>query len=106
MAVRLNAEKAEGEQLAIKIIFTDLDESYLLTLNNSVLRHKQVEKSAPADATLELTHELFVDIALGIAGMKETLLSDELNIEGSTLDLVNFFSMLEKPQGRFNIITP
>lgn len=106
MSVRLIAEKAEGVDLSVKITFTDLNESYLLSVNNSVLHHKKVPSHTQADATLALTQPLFVDIIIGEAGLKDTLFGDDLNIEGSKLDLISFFSMLDKPMGTFNIVTP
>jgi alkyl sulfatase BDS1-like metallo-beta-lactamase superfamily hydrolase len=106
MAVRLKAEDAEGESVVIKITFTDLKESYLLTLKHSVLHNRLVSEDTPADATLSLTRPLFVDLLIGRAGLKELLFSDEISFEGSRLDLIGFFSMLDKPQGRFNIVTP
>lgn len=106
MAVRLLADKAEGVSTSVKITFTDLNESYLLTVNNSVLHHKQVAADTKADATLKLTQPLFVSIIVGEAGLKDTLFSDDLSIEGSKLDLISFFSMLDKPMGTFNIVTP
>jgi alkyl sulfatase BDS1-like metallo-beta-lactamase superfamily hydrolase len=106
MAVRLNGPDAEGKKLNIKISFTDINESYLLSLNNSVLRHKKVDTNTPADATLNLTQPLFVDIIIGKAGLKDTLFGDELSVEGSTLDLISFFGLLDKPKGTFPIVTP
>ncbi len=106
MSVRIMADKAEGETLSVKITFTDLNESYLLTLNNSVLHHRKVNANTQADATLKLTQPLFVSIIVGEAGLKDTLFGDDLSVEGSKLDLIHFFSMLDKPMGTFNIVTP
>jgi len=106
MSVRLIADKAEGENVSVKITFTDLNESYLLTVNNSVMHHQKVAANAQADATLKLTQPLFVSIIVGEAGLKDTLFGDDLSVEGSKLDLINFFSMLDKPLGTFNIVTP
>ncbi|GAA6134252.1 alkyl sulfatase dimerization domain-containing protein [Oceaniserpentilla sp. 4NH20-0058] len=106
MSVRLIDKKAEGVNTRIKITFSDLNESYLLTVNNSVFHHKAVEAHTPADATLTLTKDLFVKIIIGEAGIKDTLFSDDLSIDGSKLDLVSFFGMLDNPVGRFNIVTP
>ncbi|TKV69642.1 MBL fold metallo-hydrolase [Marinobacter panjinensis] len=106
MAVRLNADDAEGKSTTIKVTFTDLQESYLLTLQNSVLHHRKISDDTSADATLKLTRPLFVDILVGNAGLKELLFSDDLSFEGSKLDLIGFFRMLDKPEGRFNIVTP
>jgi alkyl sulfatase BDS1-like metallo-beta-lactamase superfamily hydrolase len=75
-------------------------------LNNSVLHHKQVSKDTPADATLNLTQSLFVKIIIGEAGLKETLFGDELSIDGSKLDLISFFGLLDKPEGTFNVVVP
>ncbi len=106
MSVRLIADKAEGKTLDVKINFTDLNESHLLMLKNSVLHHKQVNKEVAADATLNLTKSLFIKLIIGEAGLKETLFSDDLSIEGSKLDLISFFSLLDKPEGKFNLVTP
>ena len=106
MAVRLNGPEAESKSITIKIVFTDLNESYLLSLNNSVLRHKKVAMGTQADATLNLTQPLLVDIITGKAGIKDTLFGDDLSVDGSKLDLISFFSLLQQPKGNFNIVTP
>jgi alkyl sulfatase BDS1-like metallo-beta-lactamase superfamily hydrolase len=106
MAVRLNGPAAEGKKITIKIVFIDLNESYLLNLNNSVLRHKKVATGTQADATLNLTQPLLVDIITGKAGIKDTLFGDDLSVDGSKLDLISFFSLFQQPKGNFNIVTP
>lgn len=106
MAVRLKAEDAEGEHTTVRITFTDLGESYLLTLQNSVLHHRLASADTPADASLSVTRPLFVDLLIGRAGLKELLFSDEIQFGGSRLDLIGFFSLLDKPEGRFNLVSP
>jgi alkyl sulfatase BDS1-like metallo-beta-lactamase superfamily hydrolase len=105
MSVRLNSDSADGEHYRVALVFTDLDERYLLEVKNSVLHHRVFDGSE-VDATLFLTHELFVHILINQAGVRETLLSDDLSIDGSLLDLIGFFSLFDKPQGKFNIVTP
>ena len=106
MAVRLNGPDAEGVELRVNFVFTDLGESYLLDISNAVLHHRPSEPDAPADATLRMTHGMFLSLLLGQAGLKDLLLSDELELQGSKLDLLKFFSLLDKPEGRFNIVIP
>lgn len=106
MAVRLNSNKAIGKNLTIKITFTDLKKSYLLKVNNSVLHHREASDSAPTNATLRLTHPLFIDILVGQTNLKDLLFTNELSLEGSKIDLLSFFSLLDRPQGTFNIVTP
>lgn len=117
MAVRLNSEKAKDEVFNIVLNFTDINESYLLKVDNSVLHHYVLEKgsieqdfvdknTAKINASLSLTHSLFVKILIGKAGIKNTLFSDDLSVDGSIFDLVNFFRLFDTPAGNFNIVTP
>ncbi len=117
LSVRLNGPKAEGENYAIKINFSDKDLSYVLNIENSVLYHQSTKSwnSSQLDntgskqainATLNVKHELFIDMLIGRAGLKKTLFSDDLSIDGSKLDLLAFLSLFDRPMGDFNIITP
>jgi alkyl sulfatase BDS1-like metallo-beta-lactamase superfamily hydrolase len=111
MSVRLNGPKAEGKDYTIKINFTDKNLSYVLNLENSVLYHQSSESSqnkttAPINATLNVKHELFIDMLIGRAGLKATLFSEDLSIDGSKLDLLGFLSLFDRPMGDFNIVVP
>jgi alkyl sulfatase BDS1-like metallo-beta-lactamase superfamily hydrolase len=65
MATRINGPKADGLNMIVNIVFTDLDESYVLNLENAVLHHRQAPNSPDANATLTLTHTLFEDADRG-----------------------------------------
>lgn len=105
MAGRLNGPKAEGKELSINFVFTDLGEGRHLWLENAVLHHEALTGQT-ADATLTLTHPLFLKLVTGTAGLRDTLLSDDLDVDGSRIDLVRFFALFDKPDGRFAIVTP
>ena len=106
MAVRLNGPQAAGVELSVNIVLTDLGESHLLEIGNAVLHHRPSDPEARADATLKLTHEMFLAMLTGRAGLKDLLLSEEIELQGSKLDLLKFFSLLDKPDGRFNMVEP
>ena len=106
MAVRLNGPAADGKQFVVNIIFKDINESYVLTVENSVLHHKKADPEPNANGTLKLTHDLFLKMAIGKAGIKDTIFSDDLETSGSKIDLVRFFLLFDKPKGTFNIVTP
>jgi alkyl sulfatase BDS1-like metallo-beta-lactamase superfamily hydrolase len=106
MAVRLNAADAEGKDLTVNLVLTDLNETYVLKVKNSVLHYTAGKPDARANATLRLTHELYLKMLTGKARLKDTLMSDDLQVEGSRLDLVRFFALFEKPEGTFNMVTP
>lgn len=106
IAVMLNGEKADGESFVFNFIFTDLAETHILSLENAVLQQRRGEPAAKANATLRITHALFVKMLVGQAGIRETLFSDDISIEGSRIDLLQFFAMLDPPNDVFNIVTP
>jgi alkyl sulfatase BDS1-like metallo-beta-lactamase superfamily hydrolase len=105
MAASLNASKADGKNLKINLIFSDTKQSYVLRIQNSVLHHAQKAPEKDANATLTLTQPFFLKMVLGQAGGKDLLLSDQTKIDGSTIDLASFFSMLDKAPGNFSIVT-
>jgi alkyl sulfatase BDS1-like metallo-beta-lactamase superfamily hydrolase len=106
MAVRLDGPAASGKTMMLNVVFTDIGQSFVLTLKNSVLHHRAAPPDPGADVTLEITHDLFVRMLTGLAGLKETLFSDQLTVRGSRLDLLNFLRLLDRPRGDFNIVTP
>ncbi len=106
MAVRLNGPDAAGVGLSVNFVFTDLGESYLLTIGNSVLHHRPAAPETVSDATLRLTHEAFISMLLGEVGLMELLTSDGIELEGSKLDLLKFLGLFDKPGSRFNIVIP
>jgi alkyl sulfatase BDS1-like metallo-beta-lactamase superfamily hydrolase len=106
MAAGLDGPAADGKSLKVNLVLTDLKESHVLWIENAVLHHRQAEPAADANATLRLTHELFVRMMAGTAGAKDMLMSDDLKIEGSRLDLVRFFGLIDKAPGTFAIVTP
>jgi alkyl sulfatase BDS1-like metallo-beta-lactamase superfamily hydrolase len=106
MAVMLNGPKADGKTFTLNINFTDLNETYVLELENAVLHRRKGNPAPDANATIHITHPLFVKMLTGGAGIRDILFSDDVSVEGSKLDLVTFFALLEAPNGVFNIVTP
>ena len=106
MAARLDPDKAAGKEMTLNLMFTDVGASYVLELKNSVLRHYTRAPDPNANVTLKVTKDLYLRMLTGTAGLKETLFGDELEVQGSRIDLIAFFRLLDKPQGTFNIVVP
>lgn len=106
ISVRLKGEEAEGLDMLINIVFTDLNDSYVLELKNSVLHYREGAPAPNANATINITHPMFMKLLVGQAGAKEIVFSGDFKIDGSKLDLVKFFGLLDQPRGDFNIVTP
>ena len=106
MAAQLNGPEAEGVELSLKVNFTDLQQSYFLWIENSVLHHRIAEQGEEADATLNISHGLFLDVILGTVKLAGLLTSDQLSLEGSRIDLMRFFALLDKNEEPFAIVEP
>ncbi|MGH8480919.1 MAG: alkyl/aryl-sulfatase, partial [Nevskiaceae bacterium] len=106
MAAALNGPEAEGEDLRINLVLTDTRESHVLWIEHAVLHHRKAPPASDADATLALTHDMFVRLVAGAAGARDLLLSDEVKVTGSRVDLGRFFGLLDKAPGTFAVVTP
>jgi alkyl sulfatase BDS1-like metallo-beta-lactamase superfamily hydrolase len=106
MATNLDGPAAEGKDYKINLVLSDTRESFVLWIENAVLHYRKAAPAADANATLTLTKGIFIKMIAGTAGVKDTLLSDDLKVTGSKIDLVRFFLLIDKPPGTFAIVTP
>lgn len=106
MAAQLNGPEAEGENFSFRVELSDKGQSYVLWIENAVLHHAVDDGSIETDTQIRLTHELFMKVMLGQASLMELVGSDELEIDGSSLDLLKFLSLLDKQSEPFNIVEP
>ena len=106
MAAGLNGPAAEGKTLKVNLVLTDTKESFVLWIENAVLHFRKAPPAADANATLTLTKGIFVKMMAGTAGFKDTLMSDQLKVAGSKVDLIRFFMLIDKSPGTFAIVTP
>lgn len=102
----LDGQKADGKTFTLTINFTDLQEVHTLELANAVLHHRTGKAATEADATIDITHALFVRMLTGSAGAREILFSDDVSVSGSRLELVKFFALLDSPEPVFEIVRP
>ncbi|GHD28913.1 alkyl/aryl-sulfatase [Halioglobus pacificus] len=106
MAASIDGERAADASYVINMTFTDTGEVIVLTLSNGVLRYREGEKALDANAGITLTRELFLSILLGNAGLRDTLLGDDLSVEGSRLDLLGFFRLFQPLEPVFEVVRP
>jgi alkyl sulfatase BDS1-like metallo-beta-lactamase superfamily hydrolase len=106
MAVRLNGEDADGKRYTFNFVFTDVGETHVLEVENAVLHHRRADPVPDADATVRLTRDLLVQLGTGQAGLKDLVMSDALQVDGSRLKLLGFLSLLDTPDPTFPIVTP
>jgi alkyl sulfatase BDS1-like metallo-beta-lactamase superfamily hydrolase len=106
LSARLNGPKAEGRDTKLNMVFTDLNESWVLWLENAVLHAAPRAADPAAIATVRLTRGMLVRLVTGQEGLRDLVFSDELAVEGSKLELVSFLTLLDRPGPPFPIVTP
>lgn len=104
LAVQLNPEKAAGKKLTLGMTFTDLNESYVLMVENSVLNYSN--KPAATDARVTLTKEVFDKLQAGDLSTEQAIQAGAIKIDGRREALKEFVGLFEKPPFWFNIVTP
>jgi alkyl sulfatase BDS1-like metallo-beta-lactamase superfamily hydrolase len=105
MAASLNGPAAAGKNYVIQLQITDLNENYILWLENSVLHYQSGITSMKPDASLRITKLLLVKLLAGAAGLTDIMASDEFALDGSRIDFVNFMRLIDKASANFAIVT-
>ncbi|MFO6421950.1 alkyl/aryl-sulfatase [Motilimonas sp. KMU-193] len=105
LSVRINPEKAAGKTFTINVNFTDLEEQYTLSVENSVLNYttKVIDKPSVG---LTLTKAKLDEIQLGQTTMEQAVVAGDVKIEGDAKVFEDFVGMLDNFNFWFNIVTP
>ena len=106
LAVRLNADKAAGKSMTINWVFTDLNERYAMTLNNSALTYRSDAAHARPVATLRLSRPVLNSIITGKAKISDAISQGQLEVTGDQQSVAALFGMLDSFAPSFNIVTP
>lgn len=106
LGVRLNAAKAEGKTIVINWTFTDLNETYVMNLENSALTHTSGKLSDKADASVTLTRAALDAITLKQRTFLGSVLTGDVSVGGNPLKLRELFGMLDEFSTGFEIVEP
>ena len=105
LAVRLDGEAADGEDMVLNFTFPDLNVTHVITIENAVLHHKQGKADPNADVTITQDHETFVDIAVQKLDPLDAMLDGKLKVD-NLLAMRKFKSMTIDPDLTFDIVLP
>ena len=105
MAASLDGPAAEGKDWTINLVLSDTRDTYVLWLENAVLHFRKGAAAPGAKATLTLTKDFFIRMMAGSVGLKDAVMSDDVHVVGSTVDLLRFLSLFDKAAGTFPIVT-
>ncbi len=106
LAIRLNGPKAGGMKLTVNLKFTDTGETFVLRLDNSVLSHEAGEQADAPDAGITLSRTVFHEILLSKWALVKRIAGGDIKVEGNKLKLTELFSLLDKFDPWFNVVTP
>lgn len=106
LGVRLNAPKAEGKHIVINWTFTDLNQTYVMNLENSALTHTSGKLADNADASVTLTRAALDAITLKQRTFLGSVATGDVSIRGNPLKLRELFSMLDDFTPDFEIVEP
>ncbi|MGD9839296.1 MAG: alkyl/aryl-sulfatase [Afipia sp.] len=106
LGVRLNAAKAEGKKIVINWTFTDLNQTYVMNLENSALTHTAGKLSDKADASVTLTRAALDAITLKQRTFLGSVLTGDVSIGGNPLKLRELFGLLDEFSTGFEIVEP
>ncbi|MBW2293780.1 MAG: MBL fold metallo-hydrolase, partial [Deltaproteobacteria bacterium] len=106
LAVRLDSEKAEGDDSVLNFVFSDIDETHVIELENAVLHHTLGDPHPDADATVTMTRDTWNLLIAKQTTLQKEIVGGGIEVEGSVIDLVQFFAMLDEPNPRFGIVIP
>jgi alkyl sulfatase BDS1-like metallo-beta-lactamase superfamily hydrolase len=105
LGVRLNAAKAEGKKMAINWNFTDSNQQFVLTLENSALTHI-TGRQPDADATVTLSRATLDAITLKETSFPAAVLAGKVKIDGDRAKLAELMSMLDTFEPMFPVVEP
>jgi alkyl sulfatase BDS1-like metallo-beta-lactamase superfamily hydrolase len=106
LGVRLNAAKAEGKTIVINWTFTDLNQTYVMNLENSALTHTAGKRSDNADVSVALTRATLDAITLKQRSFLGSIATGDVSIRGNPLKLAELFGLLDEFSPGFEIVEP
>ncbi len=105
LGVRLDAAKAEGKKLVINWNFTDSNQQFVLTLENSALTHIAGQQPG-ADATVTLSRATLDAVTLKETSFPAAVLTGKVKIDGDRAKLAQLMSMLDTFEPMFPVVEP
>jgi alkyl sulfatase BDS1-like metallo-beta-lactamase superfamily hydrolase len=106
MATRLNGERAAETRLVVNWDFTDVDEQWVLTVENAALSTRSGRLDPDAGATVTLTRAAMDAVTLGESTLERELGAGSIAISGDAATLVIFFGLLDDLEPGFEIVAP
>lgn len=106
LAVRLNAERAQGHDMQVNWTFSDRKQTFALTLRNGVLTYRQGSSHKHPDAALSIDKATLDRISLKELDFPAALKQGLAKIDGDPRKLGELMGLMDNFSPNFNIATP
>jgi len=104
LAVKVNAQDADGKNILINLILPDSQEQYAITLANGNLSYYETVELDEADVTLTIDQQALLDLISGQLSTSELLSLGTSAFQGSPLALASFLSVIEKDNRNYDLV--
>ena len=105
LAIQVNPKKADGKIARVKLVMPDTKQSFLVTLENSVINHIKSRDGQQVDVTLTLDRAELNNILLGQAKLPGLIAEGKAKVEGKQETLNDLLGSLEPFEFWFDIVT-
>ena len=106
LAVRLNGPLAADERITIGFEFADSGDSYVVTVENGVLRHSLVDEIPAVPTVVTLNRPSFIALMMGGMPVIALTATGAVDIEGDQQALTRLLGLLDDFELWFDIVTP
>jgi len=106
LGVRLNGDKATGQEAAFNWIFTDINQKYAPTMRHSALTYLADQQHREPTATVTLTKATLDSISLGQLTVADAMKNGSIRVDGDAKAVSGLFAILDKFSPNFDIVTP
>jgi alkyl sulfatase BDS1-like metallo-beta-lactamase superfamily hydrolase len=105
-AVRLNPNRARDRTLALNVVLSDVNETHLITVENSVLIHEESVRDDRADTTVTMKRSDLVETLLaGVpVGLKTT--TGAIRMDGRSDAYGELVGLIDPVASNFPVVTP
>lgn len=106
LGVRLNGEKAANVDYTINFVLPDVNETFLVELENAHLNNLKGVQSDNPDMTLTMNRSELNKVLMGTTSISELVKAGKANVEGNGKALTDIAGMMDSFDFWFNIIEP
>lgn len=106
LGVRLNGPKAEGKHIVLDWVFTDTQERFAMTLENSALTYIEGASASKPDVGLTMPRSLLNRIVARQMTFPEAVQAGQISVAGNIMKLVELMSLMDEFPRMFEIVEP